>query len=408
MPSSYSDIYQGYWVAECRYTRNNETFTGIMTLAGHSEEQVIGNMRHYFAENQAEYSFAQYDTLTPLITYVENSQQLELLLLRQIRRQHAESRLAVLVDERNLTNPLPSEKGDIHYQVGQPALLDDVDLYMVIDSGEYHRQTGQYLVPMLHGSQLPWQSLYQGETQDSLAEQAPYLVHIQRTVAGRHFLAQCLNLPNKATVGLFFNSFKSFADVHRQMRKMTYLYNRTLNSWNFFRFYDVSHFIPFIESLTRGQLFNVVSGVTAFYGYSTKYPGGVEITFHKDYLHDTYHREALLINERLYRHYAQLTLMSTLDKAQQAIRHQDNSIPHDKVAKKALDNFCLHAANQAFLTDTTQMQALIYNLLARYLSRHDVSLWQRACEHALPYQHNQVLFNHHCYIYCLNAQGETA
>ncbi|MDQ5992521.1 DUF4123 domain-containing protein, partial [Providencia stuartii] len=103
-----------------------------------------------------------------------------------------------------------------------------------------------------------------------------------------------------------------------------------------------------------------------------------------------------------------LTLMSTLDKAQQAIRHQDNSIPHDKVAKKALDNFCLHAANQAFLTDTTQMQALIYNLLARYLSRHDVSLWQRACEHALPYQHNQVLFNHHCYIYCLNAQGETA
>lgn len=77
MPSSYSDIYQGYWVAECRYTRNNETFTGIMTLAGHSEEQVIGNMRHYFAENQAEYSFAQYDTLTPLITYVENSQQLE-------------------------------------------------------------------------------------------------------------------------------------------------------------------------------------------------------------------------------------------------------------------------------------------------------------------------------------------
>ncbi|MDO1752417.1 DUF4123 domain-containing protein, partial [Escherichia coli] len=78
---SYSDIYQGYWVAECCYTRNNETFTGIMTRAGHSEEQVIGNMRHYFADNQAEYSFAQYDTLTPLITYVENSQQLELLLL---------------------------------------------------------------------------------------------------------------------------------------------------------------------------------------------------------------------------------------------------------------------------------------------------------------------------------------
>nr|WP_282555108.1 MULTISPECIES: DUF4123 domain-containing protein [Providencia] len=279
---------------------------------------------------------------------------------------------------------------------------------MVIDSGEYHRQTGQYLVPMLHGSQLPWQSLYQGETQDSLAEQAPYLVHIQRTVAGRHFLAQCLNLPNKATVGLFFNSFKSFADVHRQMRKMTYLYNRTLNSWNFFRFYDVSHFIPFIESLTRGQLFNVVSGVTAFYGYSTKYPDGVKITFHSDYLYDNRPREPLFINEKLYRHYAQLTLMSTIAKAQQAIRHQDASITDDKAAKKALDDFCLHAANRAFLTDTTQMQALIYNLIARYLSRHDDLLWQKACEHALPYQHNQVLFNHHCYIYCLHAQGETA
>lgn len=408
MSLAYRDVYRGYWVAECRYTRNGEEFSGTMTLAGHSEEHAIGHMRHYFAEHQAEYSFAQYDTLTPLIPYVENSQQLELLLLRHIGQQHAKSCPAVLVDKHNLTHPLPSEKGDIHYQVGQPVLLDDTALYMVIDSGEYHRQTGQFLVPMLYGSRLPWQSLYQGETQDSLAEQAPYLVHIQRTQAGRRFLTQCLNLPNKASVGLFFHSHKSFTDVHRQMRKMTYLHNCTLNSWNFFRFYDVSHFIPFIESLTRGQLFNVVSGVSAFYGYSTKYPDGVEITFHQDYLHDAHHREALLINEHLYRHYAQLTLMSTLDKAQQAIRHQDASITDDKMTKKALDDFCLHAANRAFLTGTTQMQALIYRLIARYLSRHDDSLWQRACEHALPYQHNQVLFNHHCYTYCLHAQGETA
>ncbi len=49
---------------------------------------------------------------------------------------------------------------------------------------------------------------------------------------------------------------------------MTYLRNQRLNSWNFFRFYDVSHFMPFIESLTHGQLLNVVSGVKAFYGYS--------------------------------------------------------------------------------------------------------------------------------------------
>lgn len=403
------EIYHGYWVAQCRYTRNDEEFSGLMTLKGNSAEQAIGQMRQYFTANPAQYRYAEYDTLTALITYVEQSQQPELPLLRQVREQHEANVQAVLVDEHNLTHPLPSEKGDIHYQPGLPVFIDSTYLYMVIDSGEYHRQTGQHLVPVLHGAQLPWQSLYQGKTQDSLADLAPYLVHIQRNKAGERFLAQYLSLPDKATIGLLINSIKLFADVYRQLRKLTYLRNQTLGSWNFFRFCEANHFIPFIESLTQGQLLNVVSGVKAFYGYSTAFPDGVVITFNSDYLYDLHKREPLLINTRLYRHYAQLTLMNTLDKAQQLIQQwSTDSDNFDEDAKKTLDAFCLHEANRAFLTGTTQMQALIYRLSARYISRDNRLLWESACKHAMLYQHNQVLFNYHCYAYCLRTQGETA
>ncbi|EPK3336312.1 TPA: DUF4123 domain-containing protein, partial [Proteus mirabilis] len=122
-------------------------------------------------------------------------------------------------------------------------------------------------------------------------------------------------LPHKASLGLFINSLKPFTDIHRQMRKLTYLYNQKLESWNFFRFYDVKHFIPFIESLTHGQLINVVNGVNAFYGYSAQYPDGVEITFHPDYLYDGSKREPLFINTYLYNHYANITQLQTVAKA---------------------------------------------------------------------------------------------
>lgn len=401
-------IYKEYWVARCRYTRNNEQFHGIMTVAGANQSQAIERMRQYFTAHSGQYTFADYEILTPLVTYIEQSSKLALPLVRQVREQHEANVLAVLVDERNLTHPRPSEKGDIHYAEGQPAFSDGVHLYAVIDSGEYHRQTGQHLVPMLHGSQLPWQSLYQGETQDSLEDQAPYLIHLLPNHAGEVFLEHCSSLSNKGTLGIFIHSLKSFTDIHRQLRKMTYLHNKPLNSWNFFRFYDVSHFMPFIESLTHGQLLNVVSGVKAFYGYSANYPDGVKITFHSDYLYDTRPREPLFINEKLYRHYAALTLVQTLNKAKQLIAQCPPLSTSSELSGSAdLEAFCLRIMNQAFLSDISQTQALLYYVLARHACTQNETLWQSATEQAKPYEANAVTFNYHRYRYCLSSQGVT-
>ena len=79
---------------------------------------------------------------------------------------------AVLVDKCNLNNPRPSEKGDIHYREGNLRLLNIRISLCRHWQWEYHRQTGQHLVPKPYGSQLPWKSLYQGETQDSLEDKA--------------------------------------------------------------------------------------------------------------------------------------------------------------------------------------------------------------------------------------------
>lgn len=169
-----------------------------MTVAGTSQPQAIKQMRRCFTAHPGEYAFADYDTLIPLITHIEQSSTLELPLIRQVREQHNAKVSTVLVDSQLYTHPRPSEKGDIHYREGQPTFIEYSHLYVVIDSGEYHRQTGQHLVPKLHGSQLPWKSLYQGETQDSLEDKAPYLVHITANQAGQRFLAHYLNLPHKS------------------------------------------------------------------------------------------------------------------------------------------------------------------------------------------------------------------
>lgn len=409
MPVSYEDIFRNFWVAPCRYTRDNTQYSGMMTVAGSGKDQAVGNMRRYFSAYPEHYSAAQYDTLIPLIAYTEESRQPELPLLRRVLRQHSDGIPAVLTDEHNLTSPLPSEKGDIHYQPGQPEFITGTSLFAVLDSGEYHRQTGQHLVPVLHGIHLPWRSLYQGETQDSLEDRAPYLVQIHADRAGEQFLAHCLNLPDKAAAGFFISSSRSFTEMHRQLRKMTYLRNQATDSWNFFRFYDVRHFIPFIESLTNGQLLNIAGGVTAFTGYSPQYPDGVRITFSPEYSADAGRREALFINERLCRHYARLTLMSTLVKTRQLIE-QNEAVPatEKNCDEKVSEQYFIREANLSFLAGTTRMQALMYRLSARYLCRHDISLWKTACEHAMPYQHNQVLFNYHCYAFCLQTQGVPA
>lgn len=96
-------LYKAYWVAQCRYTRNGEQFKGVMTVAGTSQSQAIKQMRQYFTAHPGEYTFADYDTLIPLITHIEQSSTLELPLIRQVREQHNAKVSAVLVDKCNLT-----------------------------------------------------------------------------------------------------------------------------------------------------------------------------------------------------------------------------------------------------------------------------------------------------------------
>lgn len=145
--------------------------------------------------------------------------------------------------------------------------------------------------------------------------------------------------------------------------------------------------------------------MTAFAGYSPAYPEGVTITFSAG-VTGTGRREALFINERLYGHYARLTLMSTLAKIRQLIeQHGAGSAPEQDGGETVSDSYLIREANLSFLAGVTRMQALMYRLSARYLCRHDTALWECACEHARPYQHNQVLFNYYCYAFCIQAQG---
>lgn len=403
MTSTINKIYQKYWIAQCHYIRNGEEFCGYMTLLGENEDQAISEMRHYFSQYKEQYSAAVYDDIAPAIMFIKSSNKLELPLIRQLRKQNSEQINAILIDEKNLTNPLPSEKGDIYYQAGAPEFINGCTLYLVIDSGEYLRQTGQSLVPMLYGSCLPWQPLYQGETQTSLEDNAPYLVQILSNKAGQRLLNDYMCMPNKGTLGLFLNSSKPFFELHRQLRKLTYLYNQKLNTWNFFRFYDVTHFIPFIESLKEGQLLNVVSGINAFYGYNKEYIDGIKITFNSHYLSHDGVKESLFINENLYRYYSNLTLIQNIEKAKQLIIQFSPDANDNNTIE--LDNYCLKLANQSFLEDITQTQAILYTLLARYISGDDLQKWKEATEYAMPYKHNQVLFSYHRYIYCSDNQG---
>ncbi|MER2471168.1 hypothetical protein [Photorhabdus laumondii] len=86
-----------------------------------------------------------------------------------------------LVQRENIDSPLPVARGDLilTQTTDIPVYGDNEHLYAVIDAAIY-QQAGRFIIPDLFAFSLRWQGLFQGETQVSLEDSAPYLVELHK------------------------------------------------------------------------------------------------------------------------------------------------------------------------------------------------------------------------------------
>lgn len=392
--------YQDYWIAECTYLYQDEELTGRALIQAHSEPLAVSALSEFFIQHN--YSYARYDRLETVYRYMLSSKQPELALIRQMRQQQIDNEPVMLSKEKSLTHVLPSDNDDILYTPEPLPRRNGSEHFLIMDGSVYQQITGQYIVPALYASGLPWESLFQGETQITLEDSAPYLLHILDNAQGRAFLNRYKTLVMKDCLGLFFSSSLSLTELRHHFRKLTYLRYQYHDKWVFFRFYDANQFVPFIHCLNRRQLANLISDIDAFFVFTAEAPQGQTITF-SDQLRCEEKKENLFINQLMHEHYTQTALCNTINKAKKMIE----TLLWDEIEnpEKPLNSFCIQQANQAFLRNITQSKALIYFIAARFLTQHNNNLWEAACLNAKPYSYSQELYTYHAYQYCLTYQG---
>jgi Domain of unknown function (DUF4123)/FHA domain len=128
-------------------------------------------------------------------------------------------------------------------------------LYCLIDAS---RDTK--ILSLLKQSNVNYQSLYQGETQEKLAHVAPYLVQFQQDT---YFLEKLLRNGWGKRWFSFFTSDASFTDLRRHFRKFVFVKDER-GETVYFRFYDPSILRTFLPSCNAVELEEFFGKIESF------------------------------------------------------------------------------------------------------------------------------------------------
>lgn len=141
--------------------------------------------------------------------------------------------------------PDPTEGEKTRYGNAEP--IPSLKTYAILDSAKMP----YLLTSLLDSSDLRYQSLFQGKTQEELEEHAPYLVELE---PDNGFTKQLFTGPKgvnglwEKELGIFIRSRADFDDVRRHFRKFTRVQDKD-GKWFYFRFWEAKFFVDYVLSM---------------------------------------------------------------------------------------------------------------------------------------------------------------
>ncbi|RCK51700.1 hypothetical protein TH25_08465 [Thalassospira profundimaris] len=141
--------------------------------------------------------------------------------------------------------PEPTEAENAQY--AGTKTVPSLKTYAILDSAKIP----YILTSLLESSDLRYQSLFQGKTQEELEEHAPYLVELKPESGFTKQLFTGLKGVNglwEKELGIFIRSRTNFDDIRRHFRKFTRVQDKD-GKWFYFRFWEAKFFIDYVLSL---------------------------------------------------------------------------------------------------------------------------------------------------------------
>ena len=141
--------------------------------------------------------------------------------------------------------PDPTEEEIKHY--GSNNKVPPLKTYAILDAAKMPN----LLTSMLEGSDLKYQSLFQGKSQEELKEVAPYLVELEEDNA---FTRKLFTGPDginglwEKELGIYIRSRASFDEIRKHFRKFTRIQDEN-NKWFYFRFWEGSALHFYLNNL---------------------------------------------------------------------------------------------------------------------------------------------------------------
>ncbi|PHM40013.1 hypothetical protein Xmau_02197 [Xenorhabdus mauleonii] len=387
-----------YWVVDYSFSKKEgEQFSAQAIIHAKSERQALSMLVEYLLDGG--YSPGQYHAIQPLLDYLTTSSRQELPLLRHFRQGQEQGKQVIALNERNISSPLPVERGALQFTVTEKMPENGAAKYRyaVLDAAVYRQVMGSFLISDLMVSNLQWESLFQGETQVTLEDSAPYLVELTESENVYSRFQQTITQPATSSLGIFIESDQPFTVLRNHLRKFTYLKNEQQQTWMFYRFYVPQGLIPLLKSLPDAQLLHFMQPMQKVGYFDQQTALYYSLSLVEDAL-DKNRTAPVTINPVLTNSLAEQTQQRALT---QMVKFIEETQPELSPQQKAqLPAFVLQQSNLACLAGFAHQRSILYLVAARSLVRDDEARWQRAWEYACRESQAQELRALACYEYC--------
>ncbi|MDE9429340.1 DUF4123 domain-containing protein [Xenorhabdus bovienii] len=395
--------YAEHWVVDYAYTTpQGEPDSARAIVHAASRPQALSALAEYVL--QAGDSPGQYQSIQPLPEYLAASAEVELPLLRQFRQGVERNARVIPLNEHNNNPLLPAARGVLQFTVTEtlPARERGQYRYMVIDATVYRRVMGSFIVPDLMVSNLRWESLFQGETQITLEDSAPYLVELTDDPTVHSAFQQKITRPITPEPGIFIDSDQPFPVIRNHLRKFTYLRNEQHQSWVFYRFYVPQGLLPLLKSLPDEQLMHFMRPIMRI-GYFDSQTGQYYALSVAENSLDQEKTAPVAINRSLVGILAGQTQARAVAQIVKFIAETQPELSPKQ--QEQLPAFVVQQANLACLAGFAHQRSILYLVAGRSLARGNEALWQQAWQHACAEAQAQEVRALACYEYCFKNQA---
>ncbi|PHM61635.1 DUF4123 domain-containing protein [Xenorhabdus ishibashii] len=390
--------YAEYWVVDYSYaTQQGEHFSAQAIVSATSKPQALSTLVEYVL--QTGHSPEQYQNIQSLPEYLAASSYVELPLLRKFQQGVERNARVIPLNEHNISTLLPAERGVLQFSVTEtmPIRESGQYRYMVMDATVYCQIMGSFIVPDLMVSNLRWESLFQGETQIMLEDNAPYLVELTDDTTVHSAFQQKITQPSTPELGIFIDSDQPFPVIRNHLRKFTYLRNEQQQSWVFYRFYVPQGLLPLLKSLPDEQLMHFMRPITRIGYFDSQTAQYYAFSLAKNTL-DQEKTAPVAINRYLIDILAGQTQERAVAQIVKFIAETQPELSPDQ--KKQLPAFVVQQINLACQAGFANQRSLLYLVAGRSLARDNKELWQRAWQHACTKAQLQEARALICYEYC--------